>query len=87
MTRDEIIDFAHEADKYNYKDEYFFSFNLNELTRAFEAVSAHEREACASLLDKHNSQVHINGWVDCANERSRCAHAIRTRSQGGASHE
>ena len=93
MTRDDVLEFAHEADEYSDKGKDVFAFNIAELTRAFEAVAAHEREACAyqchqitmaSLYDHDSEDDFYSGKAQGAID---CAHAIRARSQGGASHE
>ena len=47
MTRDEVIAFAHESDEYlDSGNQPVYAFSFEELQRAFEAVAAHEREAC-----------------------------------------
>ena len=43
MTRDEVIEIARESFMYSSEGEGFFAFSFAELTRAFEAVAAHER--------------------------------------------
>ena len=49
---------------------------------SWEAGAKAEREACATVCDQGLHQVHKNGWIDAANERARCAAAIRARSNG-----
>jgi hypothetical protein len=39
-------------------------------------------EQCAKVCDGGLDQVYANGWVDCANERKRCAAAIRALANG-----
>lgn len=52
-----------------------------ELARsAWDAATKAEREACAKVCDLGIHQVRENGWIDAANERARCAAAIRERS-------
>lgn len=40
-------------------------------------------EQCAKVCDGGLDQVYVNGWVDCANERKRCADAIRALARNG----
>lgn len=52
---------------------------LDDMVRFGNAVAAAEREACAHVCDQGLHQVRENGWIDAANERARCAAAIRAR--------
>jgi len=52
MNRDEVIALAHEADEYTDENgTHIYAFNFDELKRAFEAVAAREREACAEVSE------------------------------------
>ena len=53
---------------------------LMTINNAWDAATKQEREACATVCDKGLHQVRENGWIDAANERARCAAAIRARS-------
>ena len=72
MTDDQVIAFAHESDEcLNKKGCGVYAFSFDELKRAFEAVAAHEREACAKAVDGYPN----------------CSESIRARSPKGAPHE
>ena len=53
---------------------------LMTINNAWDAATKQEREACAAVCDQGLHQVRENGWIDAANERARCAAAIRARS-------
>ena len=76
MNRDEVIAFAHESAKFSNKQgENVFEFTFEELRRAFEAVAAHEREACAKVCDNFTRKPELS-----ALQLTLCADAIRARA-------
>jgi hypothetical protein len=93
MTRDEVIAMARESFMYSSEGDGFFAFSFAELTRAFEAVAAHESEACARqcrkimmsvIYDIDSYDEFDNGKVEGVLE---CELSIISRSQGWVSHE
>ena len=68
MNRQDIIRMAHEADCLD--DQHYGTVWANKLERFAELVAAHEREACARLLDDQ--------WFKT---QSDCAAAIRARGE------
>jgi len=82
MTRVNVITFAHEADEYLDNGNQVYAFSFDELQRAFEAVAAHEREACAKVCDEQKRQ-NIKMFFDdpsLALGAEDCADAIRARA-------
>lgn len=52
MSRDEVIAFAYESDEFaDTSGQHVYAFAFDELKRAFEAVAAREREACAEVSE------------------------------------
>ena len=68
MNKDDIIRMAHEADCLD--DQHYGTVWANKLERFAQLVAAHEREACAKVLD---------GWLHA--DGDRCAEAIRARGE------
>lgn len=56
-----------------------FSPNVGEVGQRDAVI-----EECARICDDSVDQVHANGWTDAANERKRCAAAIRDLHRGEA---
>ena len=63
-----------------HKNMPHFECSDDEALDIWNAAAASEREACATVCDQGLHQVRENGWIDAANERARCAAAIRQRS-------
>ena len=68
--------------KWWHKNMPHFECSDDEALDIWNAAAASEREACATVCDQGLHQVRENGWIDAANERARCAAAIRQRSNG-----
>lgn len=66
--------------KWWHKNMPHFECSDDEALDIWNAAAASEREACATVCDQGLHQVRENGWIDAANERARCAAAIRQRS-------
>ena len=70
--------------KWWHKNMPHFECSDDEALDIWNAAAASEREACATVCDQGLHQVRENGWIDAANERARCAAAIRQRSNAGS---
>ena len=70
MTQDEIISMAHEAEIYVVRPDEFQNLCIKDLERFAKLVAAHEREACAKIVEEP--------WMGHPKEIAR---AIRARGQ------
>lgn len=86
MERDDIIRMARDAGLAHWDDMVqadAFSFALPKRLERFAAlVAAHEREACALVLDKVIEHLYIYNYDgDASTELRKCAKAIRARGE------
>lgn len=56
MTRDEVIELALEVGAYKDESEVVFLI-VKELEQLVERVAAHEREACAELMEQQHTWI------------------------------
>ena len=79
MTQDEIISMAHEAEIYVVRPDEFQNLCIKDLERFAKLVAAHEREACAMLVEKNANRCGVDtiAWMLLSSN----AEAIRARGQ------
>ena len=87
MNREDIIRFGEQADeaadrKIKMRGEYHPDWHEVRDQKFAELVAAHEREACARVLDKVIEHLYIYNYDgDASTELRRCAKAIRARGE------
>ena len=86
MNRDDIIRMAREAglaqwSEFAQADAFLFAMP-DRIERFAALVAAHEREACALVLDKVIEHLYIYNYDgDASTELRKCAKAIRARGE------